>query len=279
MSALDRYIPGVPCWADTNQPDPDAAARFYGELFGWRCEDVMPPGSDAQYLIGRLSGGDVAAITGSQEPPAWNTYVWVESADETANRVTDAGGTVVVEPADVLDQGRMAVCADREGARFMIWQPRAHRGSAVVNEHGAVNFNDLHSRDLEAAKEFYHAVFGWEVLDLGPGGQMWTLPGYGDHIDLLMPGHTKAIVEMGGPTGFENVVASLNPLPADDAVTQPHWGITFAVEDADAIAAKAVELGGTVVMAPTDAPWVRASVLRDPAGAVFGANHFAPENG
>nr|WP_225443474.1 VOC family protein [Lolliginicoccus lacisalsi] len=160
----------------------------------------------------------------------------------------------------------------------MVWEAHAHRGAAVVNEHGAVNFNDLYSRDLEAAKQFYNAVFGWESIDLGPGGQMWTLPGYGDHLDLLTPGHAEMIAEMGGPAGFENVVASLNLIDPDDADTQPHWGITFAVEDADATAARAVELGGAVVLPPTDAPWVRMSVLRDPAGAVFSASQFAPEN-
>ncbi|MCW4354035.1 VOC family protein [Hoyosella sp. YIM 151337] len=282
MSAPDRYIPGVPCWADTNQPDPAAAAQFYSKLFGWQCEDVMPPDAESTYLIGRLSGGDVAAITGFPDDglkkPVWNTYVWVESADATAAKVKDSGGTVLMGPWDVLDQGRMAVCADPEGATFMVWEPRAHRGSAVVNEPGSVNFNDLYTRDPEKAKQFYGAVFGWDVLDLGPGGQMWSLPGYGDHLELLNPGTNAAMAEMGAPAGFQNVVASLTAIAADDADTQPHWGITFGVADADATAAKAVELGGTIILPPTDAPWVRMSVLRDPAGAVFGANQFVPEN-
>ncbi|AEF40777.1 VOC family protein [Hoyosella subflava] len=282
MSSPDRYIPGVPCWVDTNQPDLDAAATFYAGLFGWQCEDVMPPGAATRYLIGRLGGGDVAAITsfseGAPTHPVWNTYIRVENADETAMRVKEAGGTVLMGPWDVQDQGRMAVCADREGADFMIWEARSHRGSDVVNEPGSVNFNDLYSREPDAATQFYHAVFGWEILDLGPGGQMWTLPGYGDHLDRLHPGNTAAMAEMGAPAGFENVVASLNPISSDDADTQPHWGITFGVADADATAAKAVELGGKIVMPPTDAPWVRMSVLQDPAGAIFGANQFVPEN-
>ncbi|MBB3036982.1 VOC family protein [Hoyosella altamirensis] len=282
MSAPDRYIPGVPCWADTNQPDPDAAATFYAGLFGWQCEDMMPPDATTKYLIGRLPGGDVAAVTGFEEgmprQAVWNTYIWVENADETATRVKEAGGTVLMGTWDVLDQGRMAVCSDREGAHFMIWEPRGHRGSAVVNEPGSVNFNDLYSADPEGAKQFYKAVFGWEILDLGPGGQMWTLPGYGEHLDRLTPGTTASMAEMGAPAGFENVVASLNPLSSGGEDIQPHWGITFGVADTDATAAKAVELGGKVVMPPTDAPWVRMSVLQDSAGAVFGANQFVPEN-
>src|SRR5690348_4613786 len=104
------YIPGVPCWIDTTQPDPEAAAAFYSRLFGWECEDVMPPGSEAKYLIARIRGGDVAGVGSLPQdgPPraVWNTYVWVENADETASRVRDAGGTALMEPADVMDAGR-----------------------------------------------------------------------------------------------------------------------------------------------------------------------------
>src|SRR6476661_5946474 len=103
----DRYIPGVPCWADTTQPDPDAAATFYGGLFGWELENSMPPDAPGKYFMARLGGGDVAAISSpmgdAQQPATWNTYVWVEDADETAAKVRDAGGSVLSEPFDVMD--------------------------------------------------------------------------------------------------------------------------------------------------------------------------------
>src|SRR5690242_17281278 len=120
MPERDGYIPGVPCWVDTTQPDPDAAAEFYGGLFGWDLEDAMPEGSEAKYLIGRIRGLDVGAISSQPEQAqtAWNTYIWVDSADETASKVKDAGGTVLAEPFDVMEAGRMAVCADPEGAVF-----------------------------------------------------------------------------------------------------------------------------------------------------------------
>src|SRR5918992_5006617 len=155
MTPQDRYIPGVPCWIDTTQPDPDAAAAFYGDLFGWEIEDAMPPGSPGKYYIGRLRGGDVAAIgsrpEGAPETAVWNTYVWVENADETAAKVRDAGGTVLMGPDDVGDSGRMAMFADPAGAAFCVWQGKAHRGAAVVEEHGSLNFNDLNNPDLERA--------------------------------------------------------------------------------------------------------------------------------
>src|SRR5262249_21894414 len=190
MAERDGYIPGVPCWVDTSQPDPDAAAAFYGGLFGWDFEDAMPSGSQAKYLIARLRGGDVAAISSQMDsgaPAAWSTYVWVESADEAASRVREAGGTVVTEPFDVFDSGRMAAFTDSEGAALCVWQAKEHRGARVVNEAGALNFNVLDTRDVERATSFYNAVFGWGTFDL-PSGQAWTLPGYGDYLEQLTPG-------------------------------------------------------------------------------------------
>ena len=182
-----------------------------------------------------------------------------------------------MEPADVMESGRMAVFADPQGAVFSIWQANRHRGSAIVNEHGSVNFNDLHTRDLEAARSFYGAVFGWEALDLG-GGFMWALPGYGDFLEQRNPGMRERMKSMGAPERFEDAVASLRAIPDDQPDTQPHWGLTFAVDDADATASRASELGGQVVVPPFDAPWVRMTIIRDPQGAIFTASKFVPEN-
>lgn len=280
MPEREGYIPGVPCWVDTSQPDPEAALPFYQGLFGWEFENVMPEGSEGSYFIGRRPGGDVAAVGsipgGAPPTAAWNTYVWVASADETASRARDAGG-VAMEPFDVLDSGRMAVITDPEGAVFNAWQPRNHRGAQVVNEHGSLNFNGLATRDLEGAKAFYGPVFGWETLAL-PSGVMWTLPGYGDHLEERSPGLREQMAGMGAPEGFIDVVAALQPIADDDAETPAHWSVTFAVDDADATAAKARELGGEIVAGPVDAPWSRLAVIRDPQGATFIGSQFVPEN-
>jgi predicted enzyme related to lactoylglutathione lyase len=282
MPERDGYIPGVPCWVDTSQPDPEAAAEFYRGLFGWEIEDVMPPGSDARYFMARIRGGDVAGIGSTAEggPPmaTWNTYIWVDDADEAAAKVRDAGGSTLSEPFDVMDAGRMAVCADPEGAVFGVWQARNQKGARVVNEAGALNFNGLGTRDVEGAKAFYGAVFGWQTMTVGGGNEMWTLPGYGDHLEERTPGLREQVAAMGGPAGFEDVVASINPIPADQPDVPPHWSVTFATDDADATAAKATELGGTVVVPPFDAPWVRMTLIADPGGATVIASQFVPEN-
>ena len=167
MLERDGYLPGVPCWVDTSQPDPEAAVAFYGGLFGWDFEDVMPPGSAGKYFIARLDGGDVAAVgsppEGGPATAAWNTYIWVDSADEAAAKALEAGGRVVLEPFDVPGAGRMAVLADPEGAEFRVWQAREHKGARVVNQPGSLNFNGLSTRDAARAKPFYGSVFGWEV--------------------------------------------------------------------------------------------------------------------
>jgi uncharacterized protein len=282
MPERDGYIPGVPCWVDTSQPDPEAAVDFYRGLFGWEFEDVMPPDAEGKYFIARLRGGDVAAVGSIPEgaPPLalWNTYVAVDSADDAASKVRDAGGAVMMEPFDVMDAGRMAVFADPEGAAFFVWQAKQLKGAQVVNEQGSLNFNGLATRDVEGAKSFYGSVFGWTTLDLGGGVEMWTLPGYGDYLERDNPDLRKVVAEAGGPPGFEDVVASINPLADDQPDTPPHWSVTFAVDDADATAAKATELGGKVMVPPVDAPWVRMTVIEDPQGATFIASKYAPEN-
>src|SRR3954447_23068401 len=112
MPDRDGYIPGVPCWADTSQPDPEAAAAFYSGLFGWECENVMPPGSPGAYFMAKLRGRHVGAISGIEEgaPPVatWNSDTWADAAAETARKVRDAVGPVPAEPFDVMDAGRMA---------------------------------------------------------------------------------------------------------------------------------------------------------------------------
>jgi uncharacterized protein len=281
MSERDRYMPGVPCWVDTSQPDPAAAVDFYSRLFGWDVTgDVSGAGSDGAYFVARIRDEDVAGITTmpDETPPTamWNTYVWVDSADETASKVASAGGTVLAHPFDADDAGRMAVCADPEGAVFCLWEAKSHRGAGIVNEPGSVNFNGLHTRDAGRARSFYGDVFGWTTLSLPDGTEMWTLPGYGDHLALDRPSIREDMAAVGAPKGFEDVVATITKIADTDSDTPAHWDVTFAVDDADAVAATATELGGTVIAAPFDAPWVHMTIIADPQGATFIASKFVP---
>ncbi len=279
MSERDGYIPGVPCWVDSSQPDPKAAAGFYGELFGWDLEDVMPEGAGVSYFIGRIRGGDVGAVgpipDGAPPQANWNTYIWVDDVDATVAQVREAGGEAT-DPMDVMDAGRTAVVTDPEGASFMLWQAGRHRGSKVVNEHGAVNFNNLVTADVDQAESFYGAVFGWKALDL-PSGTVWTLPGYGDHLEASTPGLRQQMADMGAPDGFIDVVAAVEPM-SDASAGAARWTVTFGVDDVDAIAAKAKGLGAKVVTEPHDMPWSRQALIEDPQGARFITSQFVAEN-
>lgn len=278
MTDHDRYIPGVPCWVQIAQPDPAAAAEFYGALFGWEVERVTPDGAEQSYRIASLKGGTVAGIAGgaaTPASPAWETYVRVADADETTAKVRAAGGDVLVEPTVVGPAGRQATFADPGGAVFSAWEADRRHGADVVNEHGALNFNQLHTGDVERAAAFYGAVFGWELLGVGDAS-MWALAAYGDFLEQRRPGMREEMAAVGAPDRFEDVVAAL--VPAAGADGPDHWGVVFGADDADAIARRAAELGGTVLQEPFDAPWVRMTVVRDPQGAVFTASKFVPEN-
>jgi predicted enzyme related to lactoylglutathione lyase len=282
MPERDGYIPGVPCWVDTYQADPEAAVSFYGALFGWEFDPIHEPASAGSYFIARIRGGDVAGIgsaTDSGEPTAtWNTYVRVDSADEAAAGVRDAGGRVVVEPSDVMDAGRVGYFIDPEGAGFYVWQPNKHPGSRIVNEAGAVNFNSLHTRDVAAATSFYGAVFEWERLSMPGSAEMWALSAYGDELERLNPGNRERVAGFGVTPRFVDVVASISPIPPDRPDVAAHWSVTFGTDDADALAAKAEELGGKVIVPPFDGPWARMTLIADPQGASFIASKFVPEN-
>jgi uncharacterized protein len=272
MSEQDRFVAGVPNWVDLTTPQPQAAQSFYGALFGWTFEDAGPAPGGGRYVLAQSEGGAVGALAHG-EPACWNSYVLVDSVEETAERVLAAGGQVIGQPTDVA-QGRILAFADPEGAELRIWEARGRRGADVVNAHGSVNFNSLHTGDAEASAAFYGAVFDWRVLQMGPGMAMWTLKAYGDHLERRSPGTRESYASMGGPAGFENVVAAIAALEGDG--TPAHWGVTFAVDDADACAAVAAERGGRVLAGPFDAPWVRMAVLQDPQGASFVASQFVP---
>jgi hypothetical protein len=283
MAERDGYIHGVPCAVDTMQPDPEAAVGFYGDLFGWEFEDVMPPESERKYFVARLRGLDVAAVGsipgGGPETAMWNTYFWVDSADETASKIRDAGGAVVSEPVDVPPEaGRTAAFTDPEGAPFRVWQAKENKGAQLVNEPGSLNLNGLNTRDLEGAKSFYGSLFGWQTITLNGGLAMWTLPGFGDFLERSNADLRKQMAEANAPKGFEDVVGTIAPIADDQSDTPAHWSVIFATDDADATATKASELGGQVIVPPFDAPWVRMTVIADPQGPTFIASQFVPEN-
>lgn len=247
MPQRTQYAPGTPSWVDIGT-DVERAKEFYGALFGWSPQDAGPPEETGGYGFFTKDGKMVAGYGPQQNPgpPFWTTYVSVADAEETAKKAEHAGGTVVVAPMDVMDAGRMAAFQDPQGAFISVWQPGQHPGAQLVNEPGALSWNELNTRDVEGSKAFYTAVFGWEA-------QTHSEP---------MP-YTE--FKLGGDS-----IAGMMPMPPMvPAEVPPHWLVYFAVDDTDAAVAKAGELGGSVRLAPMDTPAGRLSVLADSQGAVF----------
>jgi predicted enzyme related to lactoylglutathione lyase len=279
----EHYPESVTCWVDVDLPDAPAATEFYGGLFGWEFEDRMPEGQDGHYFVGLIDGLSVAGVgsqpEGSDWPPAWNTYVAVKSADEAAKAVEKAGGKVLMEAFDVGEAGRMAVVADPQGAAFNVWEAGSHMGAQVVNEHGSWNFSGLTTSDPYAAAGFYNEVFGWEAVSGSGEFTFFAVPGYGEFLQRSDPGLAERLQTDQAPPRFVDATAWLMGMEGQPDGTPPNWSVTFAVDDADAMAARAKELGGTVVVEPFDTPPVRTAVIADPQGAVFAVSKYTPPSG
>lgn len=259
---MPEYAPGTPSWVELSSPDTDASAAFYGGLLGWSATESGPAEETGGYRIFQQDGKDIAGLMGQMQkgqPTAWATYVSVADADETLRRVQAAGGTVVVEPMDVMDIGRMAYFADPAGAVFGVWQPKTFTGADLVNEPNSLCWNELLTRDAEAGKAFYPAVFGWHAGRPGFEGAP----------------ETYTVWELDGrPVGGMMQMTDEHFPPE----VPPHWAVCFAVADCDAVAARASELGGTVTTEPMSMPIGRFAGLTDPQGASFSVMHLTPSD-
>ena len=250
MGERTEYAPGTFCWADLTTTDQEAAKTFYTGLFGWQAQD-NPVGDGVYYSMMSVDGAEVGAIAPQPQfqreagvPPMWNSYVWVDNADATAERAKELGGKVHAPPFDVMQAGRMVVIQDPQGAFFMAWQPREHHGAALVNAPGAFVWNELASPDLDASTAFYGGLFGWTATPFegSPEPYLSIKNGYANN---------------GG----------IRPLPSPGP--PPHWLVYFGVEDLDAALAKVEQLGGSKHAGPIDIQIAKIAVAADPQGAMF----------
>ena len=139
--------------------------KFYSELFDWSFDSVPIP-DGGSYALAKVKDQEIAGLFQQGEeqagiPPHWNSYIKVDDADDAARRCTELGATVMGEPFDVMEAGRMAVIQDPTGAVFMLWQPNQHPGAGLVNEPVTLCWNELLTRDPDAAATFYTSMFDW----------------------------------------------------------------------------------------------------------------------
>jgi uncharacterized protein len=239
------FVPGAPCRVDTFQPDPAAAARFYGALLGWRFDD----GDSLARLGGRVVAGFAQALPGLPSA-VWSTSVAVEELDAAVAKCLALGAAVAVPPAAALG-GRLAILTDPTRVAFGVWEGP---GLEVAGEPGAWALSALHSPDPAAAAAFYGAAFGWRAE---------PLPGGAAPLQVLRLEGAVGAPERGVPDDAVGVLAPTAP------GVPPHWAVSFRVEDVDATAARAVELGATLVVAPLDAAGQRTAAIADPQGGVI----------
>jgi predicted enzyme related to lactoylglutathione lyase len=260
MGQRTQYTPGTFSWTDLTTSDQDGAKAFYTALFGWDVVD-NPVGDDMVYSMMQIEGQPVAAISPQPQqqremgvPPMWNSYVTVADADAAVERAKELGGSTHAPAFDVMDVGRMAVIQDPQGAFFEVWQPKAHIGAHLVNGHGLLSWDELHTTDLEAATSFYTGLFGWTTMDMdmGGGGDPYRVVSVDGHANGGLSTH----LQPGAP---------------------PHWLVYFGTDDLESSVARVGELGGTIVQPPMDiGEGNRIAVALDPQGAFFAlyAGHF-----
>lgn len=250
MADRSSYTQGTPSWTDLSTTDQDAAKQFYSELFGWEPDD-QDVGGGMTYSLMKLDGSDAAAIAPQPEqqrdagaPPAWNTYITVESADDALNRVQQLGGQVHAPAFDVMQAGRMGVAQDPQGAFFMVWEAREHLGAETVNAPGAMCWNELATTDVDAAARFYGELFGWKATPFeGSEIPYMTVANADDHT-------------IGG------IRASTENEPA-------YWLVYFGCEDLQASVRRAEEIGGQRVFGPVEMDMGSFAGIADPQGAIF----------
>lgn len=255
------YRPGTPCWIDLAAPDQQAAIDFYTRVLGWSGE--IGPQEMGGYAVCRLDGQPVAGIMAAQPvgdqptpPTVWTTYLSVTDADTTAQAAVLAGGETVMPVMDVMSLGRMGLLADPTGGVFGIWQPGDFAGAGIVDEPGALVWNELDTTDRPAASAFYTAALGLESAPMGDADE--------DYFSLLADGRE---------------VAGMQPMPEGVPTGTPsHWLVYFAVSDTDATTAAAKAAGGWTLKEPFDMVAGRMAVLADSQGAPFAVLTPRPMN-
>jgi hypothetical protein len=244
MGERTSYAPGTFSWAELVTSDADAAKAFYSSVFGWEYRDSPIPDGQV-YTTALRDGKDVAALYAADQPPHWNCYVTVDSADAAAARASELGATVAAEAFDVMDVGRMAVIIDPVGAALCLWEPKSHIGASLVNTPGAMTWNDLITPEPAESAKFYGELFGWTTEEV-PGASGYRVIKNGDRSN-------------GG----------IMPLDPRMGSTPPNWMPYFGHEDVDRLLEEVGGLGGQVFNGPMRMPQGSIAVLGNPQGAAF----------
>jgi predicted enzyme related to lactoylglutathione lyase len=250
MPARENAPAGAPCWVDLMTSDVLRSREFYSQLFGWTAEE--PAEEFGGYFNfkkdGILVAGCMPSEPGSGMPDVWSVYLATDDAGKALEAAVAGGGQVVADAMAVGDLGTMAVITDIGGAGIGIWQPGLHRGFGTLGEPGTPSWFELHTRDYDAVLGFYRDVFGWDTQVVS------------DAPDF------RYTVQQDGEDQLAGIMDASGFLPEG---APAFWSVYFGAENADAMAAKITDLGGSILMAPEDTPYGRLATAADPSGAQF----------
>lgn len=250
MDLHDVIPDGAPNWIDLATSDPDAARAFYGSLFGWTFDIGGPEtgGYTNAFKDDAIVAGIIGTTQDSGITDSWTTYLASSNAAGTAARAVEAGGTIAVEPTDVLELGRMALIRDPGGGPIGVWQPGTHRGFAIHGEAGAPVWHELITPAYAESVAFYTAVFGWKM-----------------RVESDTDEFRYMTAEFGGEpiAGIEDG-AHILPRGSD-----ARWELYFEVDDVDDALAEVEDLGGVVIGDAEDSPYGRLARVADTTGAEF----------
>jgi len=253
---MNDYLVNRPAWVDISSSDPAATREFYSNLLAWDIQVNEDP-QYGGYAMAEDAGVGVAGVGSKMDPnapTAWMLYIGTDDADALAERVTANGGTVVMAPFDIGDQGRMAVFQDPLGAFISTFQATAMRGF-VAHQPGAFDWGELNARGVETVLPFYEKTFGWQIKQSTD-----TPEGQPPYHEFQLEG--------------ESILGAWEMSPSTPATVPSYWQIYFKVEDVDGAFERAKALGATEIVAPQDMPDGRFAILMDPQGASFGLLNF-----
>ncbi|MFF4172149.1 VOC family protein [Streptomyces sp. NPDC001744] len=243
---------GTPVWTDAMFTDAEGAEAFYGDVLGWTFAEASTEFGDytQAYKDGKAVAAVVPPMPGQDTPPrsAWCLYLSSPDVAATAERIREAGGTVLMEPMRVGEFGSMCIARDPSGVVFGVWQSGTHRGFEREGEPGSYIWAEVFTREPEKADAFFPAVFGYGSKKMKD-----------DHVDYR-------VFDLGGGPVLGRMVMPAGDFPPE---VPPYVQVYFAVDDCDRAVETAERLSGRTVFGPMDSPFGRFAALLDPQGAPF----------
>ncbi|MFO7904589.1 MAG: VOC family protein [Pirellulaceae bacterium] len=251
MAIRTSYEHGQFCWIDLAARDMEAAREFYHQLFGWESPDGETQGTS--YLHFALDGKRVAGMRGmsaemlnQDQPSCWNSYINVDDISAACARVSELGGKVVEPEVEVPGAGTRALIQDPTGGQVGLWRKGSHFGAELTQDFHCCCWNELMTRDIETARDFYGRLFNWEFADYTSTDAKYYVVSHAGE-------ESSGLLEMDARWG---------DMPA-------RWMVYFAVQGVDLTVDFVRQLGGFVLVHPFDIPEGRFAMVTDDQGGAF----------